>query len=259
MAGVRSTFSLIAAEWTQHISACTSFPGGSVVKNLPAIHEAQEVWVQYLGQENPLEEGKATHSSIAAWRIPWTEEPGGLHSPWNCRVGPCLRFSDCFSFETAEGCVCPKSLICECEHRHFRGKSSHIARAIYVIVSAFPRWWLCTGVCWFLVLYVCTHGQAASRCMNNNNKDAVNSNIKKENYYCNIIVSIMCEQWLATVTTLPLGEKLNKNRDLNWHQELPLRGAMLDSQTSFTVFERKCSFLHFTLGKPRPRYQKGKN
>ena len=38
------------------------------------------MWVQYLGQEDPLEEGMATHSSILAWRIPWTEEPGRLRS-----------------------------------------------------------------------------------------------------------------------------------------------------------------------------------
>ena len=54
------------------------FPGGSVVKNPPAIQETQEMWVQSLGQEDPLEEKMATHSNILAWRIPWTEEPGGL-------------------------------------------------------------------------------------------------------------------------------------------------------------------------------------
>ena len=46
-----------------------------MVKNMP---EIQEIWVQSLGQEEPLERGMATHSSILAWRIPWTEEPGGL-------------------------------------------------------------------------------------------------------------------------------------------------------------------------------------
>ena len=51
------------------------FPGGSVVKNPPAIQETQ---VLSLGQKGPLEEGTATHSSILAWRIPWTEEPDGL-------------------------------------------------------------------------------------------------------------------------------------------------------------------------------------
>ena len=45
------------------------------VKNLPAM---KEPWVQSLGQEDPLEKGMATHSTILAWRIPGTEEPGGL-------------------------------------------------------------------------------------------------------------------------------------------------------------------------------------
>ena len=48
-----------------------------MVKNLPAMHEAR---VQSLGQDDPLEKEIATHSSILAWRIPWTEEPGGLQS-----------------------------------------------------------------------------------------------------------------------------------------------------------------------------------
>ena len=56
------------------------------VKNLPGM---QETWVRSLGQEDTLEKGKATHSSILAWRIPWTEEPGGLptYSLWVTRVG----------------------------------------------------------------------------------------------------------------------------------------------------------------------------
>ena len=53
------------------------FLGGSAVKNPPAM---QETWVWPLGQEDPLEKEIATHSSILAWEIPWTEEPGGLHS-----------------------------------------------------------------------------------------------------------------------------------------------------------------------------------
>ena len=44
------------------------------------------MWVRSLGQEDPLEEGMATHSSIFAWRIPWTEEPGGLQSIGSLRV-----------------------------------------------------------------------------------------------------------------------------------------------------------------------------
>jgi len=47
----------------------------------------QETWVQSLGQEDALEEGMATHSSILVWRIPWTEEPGGLQPVGSKRVG----------------------------------------------------------------------------------------------------------------------------------------------------------------------------
>ena len=54
------------------------------VKNLPAVHET---WVRSLGQEDPLEKGMTTHSSILAWRIPGTEEPGGLQSMGLQRVG----------------------------------------------------------------------------------------------------------------------------------------------------------------------------
>ena len=54
------------------------------VKNPPAMQETQ---VQSLGQEDPLKEGIATYSGILAWRIPWTEEPGGLQSTGSQRVG----------------------------------------------------------------------------------------------------------------------------------------------------------------------------
>ena len=55
-----------------------------LVKSLPAM---QETWVRSLSWEDPLEKGMATHSSILAWRIPWTEEPGGLQSMGSKRVG----------------------------------------------------------------------------------------------------------------------------------------------------------------------------
>ena len=54
-----------------------------IVKNLSAV---QETWVQSLGREDSLEKGMATHSSVLAWRIPWTEEPGGLQSTGSKRV-----------------------------------------------------------------------------------------------------------------------------------------------------------------------------
>ena len=57
------------------------------VKNLPAM---QETWVRSLGQDDPLEKGMATHSSILAWRITWTEETGGLQSMGPQRVGHLL-------------------------------------------------------------------------------------------------------------------------------------------------------------------------
>ena len=57
-----------------------------VVKKLPTNAETQEMQVQSLGREDPLEEGMATHSSILAWRIPWTEQPGGLQSTGSPRV-----------------------------------------------------------------------------------------------------------------------------------------------------------------------------
>ena len=56
----------------------------SVVKKLPAM---QETWVQALGWEDPLEKDMATHSSILAWKIPKTEEPGGLQSMGSQRIG----------------------------------------------------------------------------------------------------------------------------------------------------------------------------
>ena len=57
------------------------------VKNPPAMQETQEVQVQSLDWEHPLEGEMATHSSILAWTIPWTEEPGGLESKGWQRVG----------------------------------------------------------------------------------------------------------------------------------------------------------------------------
>ena len=61
------------------------------MKNPPAVQEThgavQETWVWSLGQEDPLEEGMAAHSSILAWTVPWTEKPGGLPSTGSQRVG----------------------------------------------------------------------------------------------------------------------------------------------------------------------------
>ena len=59
-----------------------------MVKNLPAM---QDTWVRSLGWEDPLEKGMATHFSILAWKIPWTEGPGGLQSTGLLRVGRTKR------------------------------------------------------------------------------------------------------------------------------------------------------------------------
>ena len=58
-----------------------------MVKNPPAMEEPQEIWVQSLDWEDPLEQGMATHSSILAWRMPWTEGPDRLSYIWSQRVG----------------------------------------------------------------------------------------------------------------------------------------------------------------------------
>ena len=62
------------------------FPSGSALKNVPVVQKPQETRVQSLGQKDPLEEEVATHSSFLSLRIPWTEEPGGLHSVGSHRV-----------------------------------------------------------------------------------------------------------------------------------------------------------------------------
>ena len=56
------------------------------VKNLPAMQETQEMGLQFLGWQDPLEEEMATHSSTLAWEIPWTEETGGVQSMGSQRV-----------------------------------------------------------------------------------------------------------------------------------------------------------------------------
>ena len=72
--------------WADSLLSTTSplgFPGGSDGKVLPAVRETR---VQSLGWEDPLEKEMATHSSTLAWKIPWTEEPGGLKPMGSQRV-----------------------------------------------------------------------------------------------------------------------------------------------------------------------------
>ena len=78
------------------------------------MHKTQEKWIQFLGWEDPLEESMATHSSILAWRIPWTEEPGRLQSMGSQRVGH-DRMTELGSHHWGKlgtghvGCLCKKS------------------------------------------------------------------------------------------------------------------------------------------------------
>ena len=58
-----------------------------MVNNSSALQELQEMWVRFLDLEDPLENGMATHSSILAWRIPWAEKAGRLHSTGSQRIG----------------------------------------------------------------------------------------------------------------------------------------------------------------------------
>ena len=62
--------------WLVGICEFRASPMAQQIKNLPAVQETQETWIQSLGQEDPLEEEMATRSSILAWRILWTEESG---------------------------------------------------------------------------------------------------------------------------------------------------------------------------------------
>ena len=69
-----------------------------IVKTLTAMWDTR---VRSLGQEDPLEKGMATHSSILAWRIPWTEKPGKLYSPWS-RKDDCATNSFTFHMQKNE-------------------------------------------------------------------------------------------------------------------------------------------------------------
>ena len=90
------------------VSSHMGFPGSSVVKNLPAV---QETWVQSLGWEDPLEKEMATHSSILAWEIPWTEEPGGLQSTGSQKVRHDLQLSTHTSRHEISDVITQKSTV----------------------------------------------------------------------------------------------------------------------------------------------------
>ena len=91
------------------------FPRGPVVRNLPA---TQETWVRSLDWEDPLEEGMATHSSILARRIPWTEEPGGLQSMGSHTVGHDRRVEENKKLHPVRRQIHVNSCAHTCVHTH---------------------------------------------------------------------------------------------------------------------------------------------
>ena len=103
------------------------FPGGSAVKNPPAMQESQERQGPSLGHKDRREEGMATLSSILSWRIPWREEPGGLQSTGLQSVGSDLAQSSihdnlCYSsYTTVKG-----KLIDKCKWHSQTDKTNHI-------------------------------------------------------------------------------------------------------------------------------------
>ena len=110
-----------------------SFSWASLVaqmgKNLPAVHETQ---VQSLGQEDPLEEGTATHSSILAWRIPWTEEPSRLSSLGLQRVD---------MTETTQHACSSQSLLLGQQETLFRASSWRMCKSVHcTIASNYKNW-----------------------------------------------------------------------------------------------------------------------
>ena len=76
------------------------FPGGSMVKILPTVQETQEMQVRSLGWEDRLEEGTTAYSSILAWKIPWTEEPGRL---WSMGVTKELDMTETTEHDLSKG------------------------------------------------------------------------------------------------------------------------------------------------------------
>ena len=137
-----------------------SMPGFSILYYLPefaqiyvqvalVVKNPSATWVQSLGQEDTLEKGMATHSSISAWRIPWTEEPGGLQSIGSQRVGHNWNDLAHMSIESVMSSNCP--ILCQ---------------PLLLLPSAFPsirvcsnelalliRWTKYWSICFWIYLY----------------------------------------------------------------------------------------------------------
>ena len=99
------------------------------LKHLPAM---QETWVQSLGREDPLEKEMATHSSILAWRIPWTEEPGGLHRVAKSQTR-LSNFTHSLTHSNTGGCCLPRLMVAGLL------SSDHLVRSKSSFVLLFAR------------------------------------------------------------------------------------------------------------------------
>ena len=80
MSGSRSVITDLERKFLKALEMVWTSPAAQRVKNLPEMQETPEMWVRSLGREDSLEEETAVHSSILAWKIPWTEEPSKLQS-----------------------------------------------------------------------------------------------------------------------------------------------------------------------------------
>ena len=109
--------------WKQTLYLCIT--DGTVVKDLPSV---QETWVWSLGQEDSLEKGRATHSSILAWRIPWSEEPGGLQG---CKEWTQLSYQHSFP-SSVSNC----SLSCSCPNANCTFPISDRAAVCFWVISS---------------------------------------------------------------------------------------------------------------------------
>ena len=113
------------------------FPGGSVVKNLPAV---QETRFQSLGWEDPLEKEVATRSSILAWKIPWTEKPGGLQSMGLQRVGHDLATKEQQQTTIYEHLLCAL-------HQLFYLIHNRAMRNLWILIFIFGLFFLSFSLC----------------------------------------------------------------------------------------------------------------
>ena len=143
----------VVEEWANTV-VFKDFPGGSAVKNLPAMQEPKETWVLSLDKEDPLEEEVATHSSILVWRVPWTEEPGEPQSIKSHSWTQLKWLSMHSGLQTAV-CLCQKALQRLSKRwlgtDSFREPFSRSSTSLWVFFQIWSAWGAPRKLsCWFL-------------------------------------------------------------------------------------------------------------